>query len=235
MRLPLRPIQSFKSRVLGPLMGTITRVKTQEPVIALTFDDGPHPEYTPRVLDLLGKYNAKATFFVVGQLAEQYPAVIERIRAEGHALGNHTYTHAAMSLIKGRERRKELRACEKVLGPQPVKLFRPPWGMQSRASRFDLLRLGDQVVAWNIVADDWLKQEPEDLAQRIIAQAKPGGIVLLHDWIHPLSSNSDSCKDRGYMVDALAIILPKLAPDLRFVTVPQMLQLGRPIYRAWYR
>ena len=234
MRWPAHPIQSCKTRLLGPLMGSITRVSTQQPVIALTFDDGPHPEYTPRVLDLLSEYNAKATFFVVGQAVEQNPSLIQRIKAEGHALANHTHTHVAMPSITGRQRRREVRTCERLLGPQPIKLFRPPWGSQTRASRFDLLRLGYQVVTWDIVVQDWLKQAPQDLAQRIVSKAQPGSIVLLHDAIRTFETDTESCLDRGHMIEALAIVLPKLSPQLRFVTVPELLQAGRPAYRPWF-
>lgn len=234
MRWPKHPIRSLSARLLGPVMGTLTRVKTSEPAIALTFDDGPHPEYTPRVLDLLREHNAKATFFIVGQSAENHPGLIQRIKDEGHALANHTHTHRAMPRLSSRERRGEVRQCAAAIGPQPTRLFRPPFGSQSRASRFDLLRLGYQPVTWDIVPEDWLKQPPADLAQRIIAKARPGSIVLLHDAIIPRGPDSDSCLDRGYMIDALAIVLGELSPSLRFVTVPELLQLGRPVYRPWF-
>lgn len=215
-------------------MGTITRVNTREPVLALTFDDGPHPQYTPQVLDLLQQYQAKATFFVVGQSAEQHPELIDRIKAEGHALGNHTYSHPVMPQLPGRQRRGEVRACGRLLRDQSMRLFRPPWGAQTRASRFDLLRLGYRVVTWDVIVEDWLEQTPVGLARRIMDGAKPGGIVLLHDAVTPSGPDSHSCTDRGYLIDALAIALPKLASDLHMITVPELLQLGRPVYRDWF-
>lgn len=215
-------------------MGTITRVRTQEPVIALTFDDGPHPEYTPRVLDLLRTYKARATFFVIGQAAERHPDLIRQIRSEGHVLGNHTYSHARMPTINRRERREEIHACERQIGQQSLRLFRPPWGAQTRASRMDLLWLRYKVITWNVVLEDWLKQEPTDLAQQMVNQAKPGCIVLLHDAVRPTSPDSPTSHDRDYMIKALELALPKVTADLRCVTVPEMLSLGRPVYRQWY-
>jgi peptidoglycan/xylan/chitin deacetylase (PgdA/CDA1 family) len=216
------------------MMGTITRVRTQEPVVALTFDDGPHPDYTPLVLDLLSEHQAKATFFVIGEAAEQHPELIERIKADGHALGNHTYSHPVMPQLTGRERRGEVRACGRILGDPPIRLYRPPRGAQTRASRFDLLRLGYQVVAWDAAVEDWLEQPADSLAQRIVDGAKPGGIVLLHDAVRPSGPASASCMNRGYLIDALEIALPKLVIDMRLVTVPAMLLMGRPVYRDWH-
>jgi len=234
MRWPARPIKSIQARVLDHTMGTITRVQTQAPVIALTFDDGPHPVFTPRVLDLLHDFQARATFFVVGQAVEQHPELTARIRAEGHALGNHTYSHVAMSSVPGRVRRREVLTCKRLIAPQRCHLFRPPWGLQTKAARFDLLRMGYRVVTWDIIAEDWLRQDPADLAQRIISKAIPGSIVLLHDAVRPMNPNGSTCHDRGYMIDALAIILTELSTEFRFLTVPEMLKIGRPLYRPWF-
>lgn len=233
MRWPAHPIQSIKSRLLHPFTGTITRVDTSQPSMALTFDDGPHPDYTPRVLELLAAHQAKATFFVVGQAAEQHPDLIDRIRAQGHALANHTYSHALMTAISRQERRDEVLACARLIGPQATRLFRPPWGAQSHASRRDLRRLGYQVVAWDTQVEDWLRQPPTDLAKRIISQARSGSIVLLHDAVRPAKPDSPSCLDRGYLIEALSIALPVLASGYRMVTVPELLSLGRPVYRPW--
>ena len=233
MRWPAHPIQSIKSRLLDPYRGTITRVDTQRPAIALTFDDGPHPEYTPQILDLLTEHGAKATFFVVGRSAEQNPDLIRRVREQGHALANHTYSHALMTAISTQERRDELLGCARLIEPLPVRLFRPPWGAQSQASRRDLQRLGYHVVTWDTQVEDWLWQPPTDLANRIISQARSGSIVLLHDAVRPAEPDSPSRLDRSYLIEALSIALPVLAADYRLVTVPELLQLGRPVYRPW--
>ena len=233
MHWPKHPFRSLKSRLVDPFMGTITRVKTKAPVLALTFDDGPSPEYTPRILDLLAEYHAKATFFVVGKAVQQYPDVIARIRSAGHTLANHTYSHAQLTLLSSPERRREVRLCERALNQGGPRLFRPPWGVQSSATRFDLLRLGYRVVTWNVIVEDWLWQDPEKLANRIVSGASPGSIILLHDALIPRENDQDSCTDRSYLIDALAIALPKLVSEFQLITVPDMLQAGRPVYQKW--
>lgn len=233
MQRALQKIRSIQSRALGPLTGTITRVKTKQPAIAITFDDGPHPQYTPQVLELLKQHNAHATFFIVGQFAKQHPDIIQRIRQEGHALANHTYNHLAMPSLNSRQRRQEVRDCAKLLEPQNNRLFRPPWGQQTRASRFDLLRLRHRVVTWDIILDDWIKQEPQQLADRITTEARPGSIILLHDAIRPAPHSNNSCTDRQFMIQALDIALPKLTQQLQCVTLPKLLTLGQPVYRNW--
>src|SRR5262245_38613659 len=107
------------------------RMSTRQPEVALTFDDGPHPEYTPRILEVLKQFQAKATFFVIGQNARRYPDLIQRMVAEGHSLGCHTDTHVDLSRIGLRrswdECRQSQRSLEQISG-QRIRLIRPPWG-----------------------------------------------------------------------------------------------------------
>ena len=128
-------------------LGSVIRVSTAEPAIALTFDDGPHPEDTPRLLDVLERHGAKATFFVVGKSARDHPDLIERIAGAGHALGNHTWDHLSMPSLTGRFRRRQLAWTEEVLGSHSSGLFRPPYGEQSLGSRLDAARLGLRLPA----------------------------------------------------------------------------------------
>lgn len=137
------------------LLGTITHVSTPERIAALTFDDGPHPEFTPRLLALLEKYQARGTFFMVGEMASHYPKLVRRIADAGHAIGNHSWDHPSFPAISSRERVRQIRACEEVIGSDGQKLFRPPFGNQTFRTRFDALRLGYRVVAWNVVGSDW--------------------------------------------------------------------------------
>jgi peptidoglycan/xylan/chitin deacetylase (PgdA/CDA1 family) len=113
------------------VMGPITHVATREPVAALTFDDGPHPDYTLRLLEILGRHQATATFFVVGEAAQRHPDVVRQIAASGHALGNHGWDHTSLVTVDGRERRRQVRACAAAIGPCGERLFRPPFGHQS--------------------------------------------------------------------------------------------------------
>ena len=219
-------------RTQRKLLGTITHVTTDEPIVALTFDDGPHPVYTTAVLELLARYNAQATFFIVGKAAQEQPQLVQRILQAGHALGNHSWDHPAFPELDWRARQEQIRAWEHNVGRQPNLLFRPPWGLQSSWSRLTLFWLGYQVITWNVAPEDWLWQEPGALAERIIQAATPGSIILLHDAIYQ-SQMEQPQYDRQYMITGLENALNVLSHRFRFVTVPQLLAIGRPVRRMW--
>ena len=105
--------------------------------VALTFDDGPDPIFTPRILDILAQFDARATFFVIGKRAEQHPEIIRAIAAAGHEIGNHTYTHRPLWLLPPRQTRQEIDRCTHVLTTilgEPPRYFRPPWGQSNLAA-----------------------------------------------------------------------------------------------------
>lgn len=137
-----RPVKVAIKKVLGSL----TSVVTKDPLVALTFDDGPHPEYTPRVMEILARHQARATFFMVGKAAQQYPDLVRKIGEAGHAMGGHSWDHISFRQLTGRERRRQMRACQQILAPHGQLLFRPPYGDQSVASRLDAFWLGYEVV-----------------------------------------------------------------------------------------
>lgn len=156
--------------------------------IALTFDDGPHPEHTPRLLDELARHQVRATFFVVGQAVESYPDIARRIVDEGHALGSHTYTHSepaetsATSLLD--EVRRSLDLIEGLTGERPT-LFRPPKGKLSITKSLGLWKLRQTIVLWNRDPHDYRADPNEGILPWVEAYAPLGGdIVLLHD-THP--------------------------------------------------
>jgi peptidoglycan/xylan/chitin deacetylase (PgdA/CDA1 family) len=214
------------------LLGTITHVRTAEPVAALTFDDGPDPITTPLVLDLLERYGAKATFFVLGQHAQRHPALIERMAKAGHAVANHSYRHARFPDIPRRERLAELKACEREIAAFGTKLFRPPHGLQSVASRFDAFMLGYKVITWTVVPRDWETTDPESMAAQLDADVKPGSIVLLHDCLY--DANSIAGADRGPLLAALDMFLSRNRAGLSYVTVPELLARGTPHLASWF-
>lgn len=214
-------------------LGTITRVETREPAVALTFDDGPDPEATPRFLDVLGRAGARATFFMVGKSARRYAEVAARVVREGHSAANHSWDHPSFPLLKGRWRRRQLRWCQEALPPGAARLFRPPWGHQSLGSRLDAARLGFRVVTWDVVAEDWGDDDARTLAVRMEAGIRPGSIVVLHDALY--ATDDEANRDRGPAIEAVALLLERLGSRYRFVTVPELLRLGRPRYWHWYR
>ena len=202
----------------------ITRVVTDAPVAALTFDDGPHPEYTPRLLDLLDRFHVRATFFMVGQAAHDHPELVKRA-ASKHAIGNHSWDHPVFPQITGRDRRRQLRACAAAIAPYGSRLFRPPHGAQSRGSRLDAWLLGYRSVGWNVDAEDWLPREPDWMADRLLRDTRPGSIVLLHDAIFR-SLQPVPQYDRTPMLEAVSIFLERASDRLRFLTVPELLKHG---------
>src|SRR3990172_5069992 len=123
---PLRPkpvrevhrlFPRLSNAVMRRVLGTVTHVSTHASVVALTFDDGPHPEFTPRLLDILDKHQAQATFFMIGAAAQRYPDLVRRAAQAEHAIGNHSWDHPSFPLITGRERRAQMRACAQAITP----------------------------------------------------------------------------------------------------------------------
>jgi peptidoglycan-N-acetylglucosamine deacetylase len=214
-------------------LGTITHVNTTEPVAALTFDDGPDPVYTPKLLEILDKYKSRGTFFMVGEAAQRQPELVKEIAQAGHAIGIHSWDHSSFTSISGRQRRQQLRACMRVIGCYGERLFRPPWGKQNVASRLDALLLGLKVITWNVVVEDWLDLEPVDMADRLIRKIRPGSIIVLHDAIYRSMSDVPQ-NDRSAMLEALEITLRQVGNQFSFITVPELLRHGRPAMQAWF-
>lgn len=172
---------------LGMFADVVTRGPASSGAVALTFDDGPSPEHTPKILSLLdAAKNAKATFFVIGRKAEAHPQIIRAIKARGHAIGLHSYAHHRLfSLRSLRYVRDDLergrKAIEAITG-EPVILFRPPIGHMSPRIAKAADELGLVVVGWSIRAlDGTAGARPAEVAERVVSRLEPGAIVLLHD------------------------------------------------------
>ena len=231
-----RPAWQRAFRPLKPLiysvMGTITHVITEEPVVALTFDDGPHEYYTPELLGVLKEHDALATFFMVGQAASQFPELVRQVYDDGHAIGNHTFSHVFIPSLRFKDRIKEIRKCQKALRPYGQRILRPPWGKQTTSSRLTTGMLGYRVIAWNVVAEDWLDKSAEYMADRLMEALRPGCIVLLHDRIYK-SIMEYPQYDRLAAIEAVGLLLEKVKGKFRFVTVPQLLKQGKPSFSLW--
>jgi peptidoglycan/xylan/chitin deacetylase (PgdA/CDA1 family) len=218
-------------RFAKSLLGTITNVHATEPVVALTFDDGPDPEWTPRLLEIMQRHNALGTFFMIGAQAAQHPDVVARVASGGHAIGNHTWDHPSFPLVSSRERFKQLRRCSRVLGSSVGRMFRPPYGSQNARSRLDLAMAGFSVVTWNVAPRDWLDHDAGTIAADLAKNVYPGSIIVLHDRL------SDALKpeyfNRQPTLDAVELLLQEMTGRFRFVTVPQLLQFG-PARRVFW-
>lgn len=155
------------------------------PCVALTFDDGPSPEITPRVLDILRDRQVKATFFLVGRQVELNPELARRMGREGHAVGNHTYSHPPLfCFLSPRRLREEIARTQdavlRVTGARP-RLFRSPVGLRHPILKLALEREALEFVLWDLRTYDTRALAPETLRRRILDRVRPGAIVLLHD------------------------------------------------------
>ena len=192
-------------------------IKTEEKVIALTFDDGPHSIFTPQVLDVLEKYDAKATFFVIGERAENFPDIILRQQNEGHEIANHTYTHPYSGTPGSLE--NELKKTDQVIfdiiGRYPA-LYRPVGGSYNEETINIAVQNGFKVIMWSWHQDteDWKKPGVQSIVTKVLSGAKPGDVILFHD----------AGGDRSQTVKALEEILPALKKEgYKFVTVSELL------------
>lgn len=154
------------------------KVKTNDKVLYLTFDDGPHPSITPMVLGILEEYNAKATFFCVGDNVTKYPEIFNEIISKGHAVGNHTFNH-----IKGWQSTNQsyIDNIKKAAEVIPSNLFRPPYG-RIKPSQIKLLKKDYRIVMWSILTRDYDKSlNPYTALKHLNKLTKPGDVVVFHD------------------------------------------------------
>ena len=150
-------------------------------VMYLTFDDGPHPLYTPQILDVLARYGARATFFVVGSLAERYPGIIQRIIDEGHTIGNHSWNHEALGGLTQDEFDETVGRTQALLGNRGTPCLRPPYASMDSFTRPWAAEHGLAVVTWDFSPQDWIPQSPQDIARKVVAHARDGVVILMHD------------------------------------------------------
>jgi peptidoglycan/xylan/chitin deacetylase (PgdA/CDA1 family) len=186
-------------------------------LIALTFDDGPYPFYTPLLLHVLDRSHVAATFFCVGRSAQQFPELIDRIIASGDEIGNHTFNHYKLSGLSDEQIAQQIMEGGAILSTfvgRPIDLFRPPHGRYDRRVLEIASAMGYRTVFWNDSPEDTKNISPDLEVQRVLAQARPGGIVLLHS-------------GQYRTIEALPVIIEKLrAEGYSFVTVDQLLASG---------
>lgn len=220
----------------SPVFGKVySKGSPAEKVVALTFDDGPNEPYTSQILDILKENNIKATFFVIGKNVELYPQITRRILAEGHVLGNHSYSHNANHALSNYGSRDLQRAQEVIFNVTGVKphLYRPPHGKKTPWELESVENNQLIEVLWSDSANDqhavafFGKPKPETYANEIVRAIDPGEIILLHDGYGTLHDNQKA--DKSLTVQALPLIIKQLQDKgYKFVTVPDL--LGVPAY-----
>jgi peptidoglycan/xylan/chitin deacetylase (PgdA/CDA1 family) len=153
-------------------------------VVYLTFDDGPSPDWTPQVLQLLAHYRAWATFFVLGRSAAAYPELVRRAYAAGHGIGNHTWNHSRLTGLTGARLATEVGATSAAIQGitgAPVRCLRPPYASVDAASAHRIRALGLRLVLWDLDTNDWRRPGVGAIAGRVLGRVGSGDVVLLHD------------------------------------------------------
>lgn len=227
-------------RCLGPAVTglcSIAAAHTDDPVLALTFDDGPDPRWTPAVLRVLREHQVTATFFMLSGKAEALPALARQVAAEGHDIGLHGPDHTRLTSLSAAASRRAMAAgkqrLEDVVG-QPVTLFRPPYGAQGVNEVLAARRLGMRVVIWNAWAEDWRDQEPAEVADRAARACAPGTILLLHDGYEPHSPADVGPVPTLDRRRALELVLEQLdSRGLAATSVSRLLDGRPPVLVPW--
>lgn len=199
----------------------VAEVKTDQKLVAITFDDGPYPPYTDQILDILKEYQVPATFFLIGKNADKYPELVKREVAEGHQIGNHTYDHVDLLKADGKTIADEVDRTNKIIlaiTGQIPKVVRPPHGFRDSVVMEAMAKRGLKVVEWSVVSRDWTNPGVETIVGRTMANVKNGSIILLHD-----GDGVAQTASRSQTVQATRqIILQLKAAGYKFVTVDQI-------------
>lgn len=228
-----RLVRAAWARIVGHRHGTIVGVRTHQRFVALTFDDGPEPRTTLRVLDVLERHGAKATFFLIGSAAESHPGMVACLVAGGHCVGHHTYGHVSLPGLGREEARDQVERGAAAAAPYAGPWFRPPYGHLDPLSWRVARDAGHEVVAWSQHVEDWLPHSATVLKERLRAALRPGAILLLHDGPQPAD---DPENPRAALLEALDSFLAQATRDgWRFVTLPELLACGRVTRRERWR
>ncbi len=224
----LAGLSAFAYAAMWPgsnLFGHALRAPRNPNELALTFDDGPNPNWTPRLLEILARQEIRATFFVIGRYAAQQHALVQQMHAAGHLIGNHTWTHPNLAITSAAHTRQELAntntELEQILGA-PVRYFRPPFGGRRPATLRIARELGLQPVLWNAITPDWSAKSPELTTarmQKIITRNQSRGYatnLVLHD-----GGQQSFTENRAASVTAAGQLIDLYQPTHRFVTLDE--------------
>lgn len=190
----------------------------QDKKVALTFDDGPDSKWTPRILDILKEKKVSATFFVIGKQAQKYPDVLRRIKAEGHVIGNHTFSHVDLTKLTAQQIDQEIEKCTQTIyditGNKP-RILRPPFGFHNKTVDDVVYAKGGIIVLWSLDTEDWTGASEPAVKARVLPKMQNGFIVLQHDGentklggsVKALPEIIDDLQSKGYTFATISELL----------------------------
>ena len=203
---------------------TTYRVRTSKKIAALTFDDGPSPVWTPKILDELKKADIKATFFMVGHHVQKYPDIARRVAREGHGIGNHGYAHSVILYYTPAEIEEEIKYTEHVIREVTGKtttMFRPPKAWLRDSTKDKIRSMGYEVVLWSLNSKDWVGFPHRWIVRYLAARVRGGDILLFHDSGNIFAREGG---DRSQTVRAVALLIKILREKgFSFVTLEEMM------------
>lgn len=226
MAMQLAPLYPVLYQVLKPLFPTcLWSGSEQNPRIALTFDDGPHPEYTPQLLKVLDRHGVPASFFWLGVCVNRSPAIARTIYEAGHWVGLHGYDHRSFPMLSPTQLRQSLErtqaaianACQ--LSPEIIRDVRPPNGLFTPQTLNLLQAWSYRPVMWSVVPEDWVRPGVTTVVQRVLQQVRNGSVIVLHDGYH---GGADVAETADQLISAL------LKQGYHFVTVDQLWDVQPP-------
>jgi peptidoglycan/xylan/chitin deacetylase (PgdA/CDA1 family) len=205
----------------GQAAGCVKHGPRDSQAVALSFDDGPHPVFTHQILEILARYDARATFFPIGLSASGHGDVLAKAAAAGHEVGNHTWSHPYLPDLSAAGLREQIErtsdAVESATGSRPA-LTRPPYGSLTAEVLDKWTGFDERIVLWDVDSEDWARPGADAIARKTLKEIQPGSVVLMHDsggdrsqTIQALPAIIEGCLERGY---ALATVPDLLRPSL---------------------
>ena len=210
-----------RSRKIQFAGGLIYRIKTKEKVVALTFDDGPMPFFTEKVLEKLNTFGVKATFFLNGNAIEENIGLAKKIVNQGHQIGNHTYSHKKMIFVSNEFVKDEIEKTNQLIlksGYKGEAIFRPPYGKKLFALPMYLKKHSIPTIMWDIEPEKYVDTtNPDNIVKYAVENTRPGSIILLHPMF----------ESRINTIESIPLIVEKLLEEgYRFVTVSELIEIG---------
>lgn len=204
---------------------SVFHVNRAEKVVALTFDDGPSPLWTSKILDELKSANIKATFFMLGEHVAKYPEIARRVAEEGHEIGNHTYDHHVLLYYTLEELEKEIKDTERIIQKatgKTTRYFRPPKAWLTAQEKEKIKELGYRVILWSLNSKDWVTFDDKYIVEYLAGHVHPGDIILFHDSGGVFSAEGG---DRHETVKTIPRLVDKLRQmGYKLVTISELLE-----------